>query len=174
LRIGVTGHRDLDDVETAGRAVDGVLDDLLASRGDDTELEVRSGLAEGADRLVVERVLARPGGRLIALLPLGAEDYRRDFLTPSSVEAFDTLLERASNVQVPLRDAAAPREAAYERAGRAMVDASDVLIALWDGGESRGRGGTAEIIEYARQQGRQVIVVPVSRVEGTRVPEDPA
>lgn len=172
LRIGVTGHRDLDDFETASRAVDGVLDDLLASRAAATELELRSGLAEGADRLVAERVLARADARLVAVLPLVADDYRRDFLTPASVDAFDDLVARAEAVEIPLRDAAGSREAAYERAGRAMVDSSDVLIALWDGGPSRGRGGTAEIIDYARSKGRQVIIVPVARTEPTRAQED--
>jgi hypothetical protein len=168
LRIGVTGHRDLDDIETAERAVDGVLDDLVTSRPGGTSLELRSALAEGADRLVAERLLAREGSRLVAVLPLGPDDYRRDFLTPSSLEQFDGLLARADAVEVPLRDAAGSREAAYERAGRVMVDASDVLIALWDGEPSRGRGGTAEIIDYARSKGRQVIVVPVVRVGATR------
>jgi hypothetical protein len=168
LRIGVTGHRDLGDVDTAERAVDGVIDDLVTSRPDGTALELRSALAEGADRLVAERVLARDGSRLVAVLPLGADDYRRDFLTPTSLDHFERLLDQADAVEVPLRDAAGSREAAYERAGRAMVDASDVLIALWDGEPSRGRGGTAEIIDYARSKGRQVIVVPVVRAPATR------
>ncbi|MEY2438480.1 MAG: hypothetical protein QOF97_3316, partial [Acidimicrobiaceae bacterium] len=55
------------------------------------------------------------------------------------------------------------REAAYERAGRAVVETSDVLVALWDGGASRGRGGTAEMVAYARERGVPVEVVPVRR-----------
>jgi hypothetical protein len=168
LRIGVTGHRDLGDAETAERAVDGVIDDLVASRPGGTSLELRSALAEGADRLVAQRVLARDDSRLVAVLPLAPDDYRRDFLTPSSLEEFDRLLGEAQAVEVPLRDAAGSREAAYERAGRVMVDASDVLVALWDGEPSGGRGGTAEIIDYARSKGRRVIVVPVVRARATR------
>ncbi len=40
-----------------------------------------------------------------------------------------------------------------------IVDRSDVVLALWDGQAARGRGGTAEIVSYAEQQG-----VPVLRV----------
>jgi hypothetical protein len=43
------------------------------------------------------------------------------------------------------------------------VESSDVLLALWDGGASRGRGGTAEIVAYARERGVPVEVVPVRR-----------
>ncbi|MGD1058024.1 MAG: DUF4231 domain-containing protein, partial [Solirubrobacteraceae bacterium] len=52
------------------------------------------------------------------------------------------------------------REEAYDRAGRYIVDRSDVLIAIWDGREPQGHGGTAEIVEYARQCGVPVLVVP--------------
>jgi hypothetical protein len=175
LRVGVTGHRDLEDAETAARAVDGVLDDLLAARGASTPIEVRSALAEGADRLVVERVLARADSRLVAVLPLDAAEYRRDFLTPTSLAAFDRLLAKAARIDVTgtvhVTDAngGGTREAAYERAGHTIVDCSDVLVALWDGGPARGRGGTAEIIGYARERGRQVVIVPVTRQQVERV-----
>ena len=48
------------------------------------------------------------------------------------------------------------------KAGRYVVDHCDVLIALWDGKPSRGKGGTAEIIEYARKRGRPLIIVSTS------------
>ena len=47
-------------------------------------------------------------------------------------------------------DSSETREKAYERVGRYVVDRCDVLIALWDGERSRGHGGTAEIVDYAR------------------------
>jgi hypothetical protein len=34
-----------------------------------------------------------------------------------------------------------------------VVDRCDALIAVWDGEKSRGRGGTAEIVGYAQEQG---------------------
>ena len=154
VRVGVTGHRSLDDVDAVAAAVDDILDRLPTG-----PLEVRSSLAEGADRIVVERVLRRPGNRLVVILPLDAEDYADDF--GESVGEFDELLAAADEVEVV---AAQPtREAAYEAAGRAVVDGSDVLLALWDGAGSRGQGGTAEIVEYARRRGVTVEVVTVRR-----------
>ena len=154
VRVGVTGHRSLDDVDAIEAAVDAILDRLPAG-----PIEVRSSLAEGADRIVVERVLRRPGGRLVAILPLDAEDYADDF--GESVAEFDDLLAAAADVEVVAPQST--REEAYEAAGRAVVDGSDVLLALWDGEASRGQGGTAEIVEYARERGVTVEVVTVRR-----------
>jgi hypothetical protein len=168
LRIGVTGHRDLGDPVTVARAVDGVLDDLLAGHGDEVTLLVVSSLADGADRLVVERVLARPDSSLVAILPLATDDYVADFAAGSSAD-FLSWLEWADRIDVTGPDGTGSRESAYEAAGRAVVDACDVLLALWDGEGSRGQGGTAEIVDYARRSGKHVVVVPVTRA----VPTDP-
>jgi len=117
-------------------------------------------LAEGADRLVARELLER-GASLVVVLPLDRDDYRRDFATEASLAEFDHLLAAADDVRsVPAFDS---REAAYEAAGLTVLEASDVLIAVWDGRSSRGRGGTAEIVEAANARGTNVLVVPVTR-----------
>ena len=154
VRLGVTGHRAFDDdVDDVASAVDLVLDRVGGP------LEVRSSLAEGADRLVVERALRRAGTRLVAVLPLAPDDYATDF--DGTADDFRRLLDLAVEVEVVAPQST--REAAYERAGHVVVDGSDVLVALWDGAASRGQGGTAEIVEYARAAGVTVEVVPVGR-----------
>jgi len=168
LRVGVTGHRALADVDAAARDVDAALDRIESGVEVVEVLEVRSLLAEGADRIVTEQAMRRRTRcRFVAVLPLAPDDYASDFDDPASAAAFRRLLTEAARVEV----AAAPagpdpdssREGAYERAGHAVVDTSDVLLALWDGGASRGRGGTAEMVAYARSRGVAVEVVPVQR-----------
>jgi len=44
----------------------------------------------------------------------------------------------------------ATRNEAYEKAGFYIAEHSDVMIAVWDGQASQGRGGTAEIVAKAR------------------------
>jgi hypothetical protein len=51
------------------------------------------------------------------------------------------------------------RRESYEQAGHYVVDHCDLLIAVWDREPSRGRGGTAEIVQYALEQRRPVIRV---------------
>jgi hypothetical protein len=158
VAIGVTGHRQFE-VADASQRIDRLLDDII---GDRRPLVV-SSLAEGADRLVVELVLSRPGARLTAVLPMAPDEYEHDFDGPGSVAEFRRLLAKAESVSVADVDAHATRDQAYEVAGRSVVELCDILIAVWDSAASRGRGGTAEIVEHARRVGRRVEVVAVMR-----------
>jgi hypothetical protein len=157
LRIGVVGHRTVDDPAAVAREVRRALA-MARSRAlpdgahtDPLRLEVLSALAEGADRLAALVLLREPGATLIAILPVARDDYLSDFVSQASKDEFLELLEHAARVEVV--SPAASRDESYERAGRAIVDASDAMLAMWDGEPSRGRGGTAEIVEYARGSG---------------------
>jgi hypothetical protein len=162
LWVGVTGHRALARPDEVAAAVDAALDRI---DGDGRALVAVSGLAEGADRIVARRVLARPGGRLVALLPLEPADYIADFADADSVREFTDLLAAADEYEVITGSASDDwtREAAYERAGHAMLDRSDVLLALWDGQPGRGRGGTADMVFEAGLIGRRCEVIAVER-----------
>ena len=167
LRAGVTGHRNIDEHDPLlAEAIRDVLD-LLRSRcrpgtaATPVNLVVVSALAEGADRMVAREAMARGAG-LEVVLPLPSEDYLTDFESGTSRSEFCGLLGQASAVTELA--ASGTRDQAYERAGRAIVDRSDVLLALWDGQAARGRGGTAEIVSYARRRGVPVVQLPVERI----------
>ena len=152
IAIGVTGHRRLRNEPALASAVSAVLDRIeqLAPslRKTPLELTVITPLAEGADRLVAREVLKRPGARLEAVLPLEPDDYAADFERPGSRAEFETLLSSAAALR---RLPPSPSRAdAYAAAGRFVVDHCDILIAVWDGGRENGHGGTAEIVQYAR------------------------
>lgn len=154
LRIGVTGHRSLADPDAVAGAVREALrlvrGRLAVRPGTQTVLVAVSALAEGADRVVAEQVLAEPGSRLEVVLPRGRNAYARDFATAASRREFHDLLRRASAVwQAPSLDS---DQDGYKWAGRQVADRCDVLVAVWDGEHERGRGGTAEIVRYAREQ----------------------
>jgi hypothetical protein len=154
LRIGVTGHRRLDDEEALAAQVRRTFERVRAlvpsSPFTPVLFTAVSLLAEGADRLVTREMLRDQETRLEVTLPLPSEEYLRDFQSDASKREFNELLARADVVtEMP---PAASREEAYQRAGRYIVEHCDVLVALWDGQPSRGQGGTAEIVEYARQR----------------------
>lgn len=162
LGIGVTGHRAFPDADRVTETVDRVLD-TIDMTGPAT---VVSSLAEGADRLVARRALARPGWTLAVVLPLEPLDYLADFADERSRTEFTALLERADDVeQIP---PAQSRTEGYRRAGHRVVDRSDALIALWDGEPAAGEGGTGEIVDHARLLDRPLAWVPV--VNTVRVP----
>ncbi len=175
LVVGVTGHRVLPDDTTFRDRVRAVLDALRAREA--IPMAVLSALAEGADRYVARLVLDDPsGGILRAVLPLEIADYLQDFAPSESRLEFASLLGRAESIAILTVDehpaqcgcpqclaakatgagVQTTREAAYEQAGRYVVERSDVLMALWDGLPSRGRGGTADVVDHARGLGRPV------------------
>lgn len=164
LRIGVTGHRKFENPASVTRITLEALGQIktmvpaLPEAG--LEIVVISALAEGADRLVAELILAEPGSRLEAALPLPASEYVSDFEDAESKQQFEDLLGRASRTWIAPQ--AASREEAYERAGCYVVDRSDVMIALWDGEPARGRGGTAAIVAYTRDRKVPLVWVQTS------------
>ncbi len=186
IRIGVTGHRRLDDPEAVKalvkEAIDAEAGKLLTEESPEKiergrragtaaiPFRVVSALAEGADRVVARAVLEYPDARLEAILPLTPEDYLEDFGSEESRREFQELLGRCER-PVWLRtrriaeecgdanEQAELRKDAYAEAGRYVVDHCDALIAVWDGEAARGRGGTAEVVEYALEENRRVIRV---------------
>jgi SMODS and SLOG-associating 2TM effector domain 1 len=167
LRVGVTGHRDIDvNDETLTSQVRGALDRIgryrTGTANTPVSLTVVSALAEGADRIVAREAMKR-GASLEVVLPLPAGDYLTDFESDTSKAEFCGLLGKASAItEVPV---AGQRDEAYERAGHAVVDRSDVLIALWDGHVAQGKGGTAHIVSYGRRQHVPVVQVQVKRLD---------
>lgn len=167
FRVGITGHRRLDDPDALVPAIREALRQLrglLPEHPDsDVVLVVVSSLAEGADRLVARELLAEPGSRLEVFLPMARAAYAEDFQDTASRKEFRSMLHRASQVrQAPGH---LTREEAYEYAGRRVVDRCDVLIAVWDGQPARGRGGTQQIVEYARSH-----AVPLAWVHTSGAP----
>jgi hypothetical protein len=166
--IGVTGHRILADLDKVTRGVDEALDQIQRTFGR-PPLTVISALAEGADRLVVHRALARPETRLVVPLPLPVAQYMLDFESIESRDELLGLLERADDViTLP---AVASREAAYEGVGSYILDHADVLLAIWDGRPTEGQGGTASVVARARQRGLPIVRVHAgNRKPGTHEP----
>lgn len=128
-----------------------------------------SSLAEGADRVAVQRARERLSARLIAILPFAPTDFSRDFANAASRREFFTLLAVADDVVCVPRQRT--RQAAYARAGGAIVDRSDVLLAVWDGRPSQGTGGTADVVSRARKRALPVVWIHAgNRKRGTLAP----
>jgi hypothetical protein len=140
--------------------------ELPSSASTELRLAVVSQLADGADRLVVEAIRAEAGergeeARLEVVLPVSKEDYPnfQEFSEDSRIE-FETLFGQATSYTEPASDEVPTREdrpAAYESASRKLVARSDVVIALWDGGPTGGRGGTAETVLDAAARSKPCI-----------------
>lgn len=151
LAVGVTGHRPPhlapEHLSRLREQAQGLLRGLREAQGPAVRPRLVSALAEGADRHLADLALA-DGYTLHAVLPFLKAQYAADFGTPASVHEFERLLLRAWSV-LELPGDRAEGDRAYEAAGHAVLEQSDVLIAVWDGAPSRGRGGTAAMVVEA-------------------------
>jgi hypothetical protein len=142
-RIGFTGHQRL--TTATRRAVAAAVSDLLARSTE--PLVGLTSLAEGSDQVFALSTLAA-GGQLHVVIP--CQGYEKTFATIDARDTYAALLSLATEaVTLPYPE---PSEEAYLAAGHRIVDQCDTLIAVWDGLPAVGKGGTADIVQYAQQQ----------------------
>jgi hypothetical protein len=162
LGIGVTGHRlgrlagiDLDALRTALRELFQTLSRTAAA-----PMRLITSLADGADSISADEALSL-GWTLDAVLPLSRADYLSDFTEAQARVDHEMLLAKAHGI-FELdgdRNVEGGSAIAYERAGRVVLAQSDILVAVWDSGPVRGRGGAAQIVAEAVLAGIPVIHV---------------
>ncbi|NOT08715.1 MAG: hypothetical protein HOP28_10980, partial [Gemmatimonadales bacterium] len=143
----------------------GYLDANGPDETEDCEFRIVSGMEQGADRLIVR---AAPNGwRLQAILPMESEGFKATFDPhldeaegPGGPESFDGLLARAeSQAGVVVLDRLPGASSRFEHQGRMICLNSDVLVAVWDGQQSKSSGGTGSNVALAVRLG-----IPVVRV----------
>jgi len=151
VAIGFTGHRVLDDEAKCRKSIFAFLEREKTSAAG--LVYGISSVAAGGDLLFAESCiqLALP---LRVLLPMAAEEFRKDFDEKSWARA-EEVLSKAASVEVTGGNQ--PREECYYECGIETVQQSRVLLALWDGGPSQGLGGTEDVVSFARGIGRMVV-----------------
>ena len=151
LAIGFTGHRSLLDEAQSRDVIRKVLAEWKARvRG---VIYGVSSAAAGGDLLFAETCIELDIPIRI-FLPFPKEKFRDDFAEPSWNRA-ERVFANALSVEV-LAASQKPEELYYE-CGIETVQQSQLLIALWDGGPGQGMGGTADMVYFAREQGRTVL-----------------
>jgi hypothetical protein len=151
LAIGFTGHRKLPDETRSRRLIRNFLEQQKAATSG--IVCGVSSAAAGGDLLFAESCLEL-GIPLRVLLPMPQERFRNDF-DAATWERAEHVLSAAISVDV-VSDHEQRRENYYE-CGIETVQQSQLLVALWDGQEARGMGGTAEIVAFAKAIGRPVV-----------------
>lgn len=160
--VGFTGHRRLEDPEGVAKLIRSELENLISThKGIWTAL---SSVAEGADMLFARESLALKLPWWV-LLPLPPAVFRADF-DDTEWNKVEVLLAEATRVSVVAHSG--KREDAYLDCGHETVNDCDVLIAVWDGEAARGKGGTEEIITYARKLNKPVIIIDPDRLKVRR------
>lgn len=151
--VGFTGHRRLTDPDGASKAIRAALEALR--REAPGEWIALSSIASGGDRLFVRESLSL-GLSWHAILPMPRAEFARDF-APSEWPEVEATLATAQHVRV-IADSE-DREEGYLDCGIETVNEADVLIALWDGDAARGKGGTADVVQYAKSIRKPIVIV---------------
>lgn len=151
--VGFSGHRHLSDPAGVAQAITAVLGELQGEAPG--EWIALSSAAAGADQIFVKAALALGLG-WEAVLPLPLVDFERDF-EPGEWREVKPLLGRAEHLEVAAEPGS--REEAYLSGGYEIVHNCDLLLAVWNGQLARGKGGTADIVAYARAMGRPIAII---------------
>jgi hypothetical protein len=175
FRVGVVGHRPNRlknaDLARLGELIHEILDTVrvevgkFASGSPDAKLysdekpilRAVAPLAEGTDRIFADRAL-QLGYELCCPMPFQKDEYELDFIAPcaleeNSLDRFRGLLTTAKetgSLTIFELDGERTRGAqAYGAAGRIVLNQSDLLVVVWDGGKPAGPGGTVETLREA-------------------------
>ena len=148
--VGFTGHRELSEPNQMASQIDLVLNRLSDISG---PLAAVSSLAKGADLLFLD-VVARRKLPLWLMLPFPLARFEKDFSTPDW-EKIKPYFKAALQFE-EITGAASDNEA-YMEAGEKIVEEADIVVAVWDGKPAAGLGGTADIVEYARELEKPLI-----------------
>jgi hypothetical protein len=180
LNIGITGHRasilppgtldlvrpHLDEVfRELHSAAERVHEDESAIfSSEEPLLRLHTPLASGADQLAA--MSARDSNFFIrALLPFAPEEYRKDFQAGDERDEYDRQLGMADSL-FALPGDRGEQDEAYVVVGKAVIAAADILIAIWDGREGNGRGGTAHVVDLALGASVPIIHIEIDREHG--------
>jgi hypothetical protein len=172
MRVGITGHRpprlraeNLERIRQDLRGLFTAMAETLVQIHADNKtcfspqrprIVLVSPLAAGSDSLAAE-VALEVGGGFAACLPFDADTYRQDF-AGEDMERFDRLLSAAQRTLVlPGEDYS--RDEAYRAVGLLTAAQCDILLAVWDGEQAHGIGGTPEIIADAVAKSLPVLVI---------------
>ncbi|MBB5052779.1 hypothetical protein HNQ36_002753 [Afipia massiliensis] len=146
MQVGITGHQDRRgiDWDWVGNALRA---ELRSRRGVTKAL---SSLAAGSDQVFARAALSI-GIPVMAVIPM--DGYER-FFAPEARKEYEDLV---SQCEVKVLNWVGDERAGFFAAGKFIVDNSDLLFAVWDGEESKGLGGTANVVTFAVRASRQVV-----------------
>jgi hypothetical protein len=122
-----------------------------------------TALAAGGDQLFSQVALSA-GIAIEVVVP--CVGYEMAFERADELAQFESLLARATNI-IRL-DFPEPSEDAYLAAGIYVVEKSSLVVALWNGNAPVGKGGTGEIVMYAKKRNLPVIHVDPDLMQVSR------
>ncbi|KJS03958.1 MAG: hypothetical protein VR73_16035 [Gammaproteobacteria bacterium BRH_c0] len=165
--VGFTGHRALKEPDMVSGAINRELVKLHSGYGN---LAIISSAASGSDTLFLAEA-EKLGFPLQIVLPFPPDQFMKDFSNDEWARV-TPLLDQAIHIQETVWTNR--RDEAYFDAGVSTVDGCDILLAVWNEGSAAGRGGTGDVIAYAKHLGKPIIVINDSSGQSYWINQDKA
>jgi hypothetical protein len=139
--IGIVGHRYIEASSAEPFVRRACLEVLAGAQKRHKNPVALSALAAGADTIFAETAVSLH-------IPLHVirpfDTYAGDFVMDEALRTYEQLTAAAVRVTKMPFDKQSIE--AYYAAMRAVVDGSDLLLAVWDGAEGKGKGGTSDAV----------------------------
>ncbi|MFT3908235.1 MAG: hypothetical protein QM737_02320 [Ferruginibacter sp.] len=161
LIIGVTGHRHLEDAGKVEHEIRLAIT-KLKSQKNPKEIIAYSSLAIGADTIFADVCLSPEfGATLKVILPFDLNEYKELGFDKDQSRKLDDLLQRSTETTHITKAVVEKSEVNnyYLKAGKKIVEQCNVIIAVYDGLEAGGTGGTADIVDYVKEQNKELIII---------------
>lgn len=144
--LGITGHQNLEEFN-----IEWITNELREFILKNEIEKGISSLAIGADQLFVKELKQ---SHIIYDVIIPCENYELTFKTEDDLKNYLSLKSSSGNTVI--LDYKEPSEQAFYSAGVEMVRQSTYIVAIWNGYEAKGLGGTADIVKRALQQKKEV------------------
>ncbi len=171
IKIGITGHRNLLHPNNVAYEIRLSLEyfKALDNYTENPSLICISALASGADLLFAEEAI-KQNITLNAIIPFDLDEYKKDF-KPAELKRLNKVLKKCSNIIVQDEKAQTQqqRNEAYLHNGEKLIDASDVIMAVWNNKPANGMGGTADIVKYAKTKDKQLYIIQTERSDENNI-----
>jgi hypothetical protein len=145
VKIGITGHLSLNNPDIIGASIYQILKSI-ANKYLNKQLIFYSPASPGAD-LLSAKIAVELSIPLFIILPFNQDEYLQTF----SVEDKKLFLQLFNKAEGVIKLSEAKQNNVYEMLGEYLVKNMDVLIAIWNGQEARGPGGTGDVVQGFRQ-----------------------
>lgn len=151
VKIGITGHLSLQNPDLIGASIQQILN-ILAKKYPNKQLSFYSPASPGAD-LLSTKIALELSIPLFVILPFNQDEY----LLPFSIEDRKLFLQYLNKAEGIIQLSETKQDDVYQKLGEYLVQNMDVLIAIWNGQEARGPGGTGDVVQDFRQSCKPLV-----------------
>ncbi|MCD6010508.1 MAG: hypothetical protein K0Q79_370 [Flavipsychrobacter sp.] len=165
VTISITGHRSLTAEQIAKvkpvmkRAIQNI---IFTAREHDPEAEFTAlcPLAEGADTIFANIALLMEVP-LKLILPFEVDEYLKGFSNDEVRQEFYEVYNKVDKANISTAGHKTSEEVneLYLTMGKKLVEQTDYLIAVWNGKAGQGKGGTGDIVAYAIEKKKDILII---------------